>query len=329
MWSDWLYGFGGLFLLIAAMSYAFKRGKYQSVKGLHVCIPGGSCGIGLAVAKRCASEGARKVTIIARRLEVLEEAAKEIQAVNSECEVATVSCDITDPKKVDRMFEEDIDADSIDWLVNCAGMSLPGLAEETSVKDIMAELNINYLGSVFMARKVLPSMKEKGRGRIAFVSSQAAQIGVYGFASYSGSKFAIRGYAETLRQETEVHNVQVSIIYPPDTRTPGFEHENTRKPEITKLISSTSGLVEPETVAKAAVDGVSRGDFNIWCGFEGFGLSQISAGMTPPNSLLHGVFQALSASLLKLISFFVVMQLDWVVGANEKKPYKRPVTKLE
>lgn len=77
-----------------------------------------------------------------------------------------------------------------------------------------------------MARKVLPSMKEKGRGRIAFVSSQAAQIGVYGLArwvgeiggyinerslfSYSGSKFAIRGYAETLRQETEVHNVQVS-----------------------------------------------------------------------------------------------------------------------
>ncbi|KAF4742647.1 3-dehydrosphinganine reductase, partial [Perkinsus olseni] len=64
MWSDWLYGFGGLFLLIAVMSYAFKRGRYQSVKGLHVCIPGGSCGIGLAVAKRCASEGARKVTII-------------------------------------------------------------------------------------------------------------------------------------------------------------------------------------------------------------------------------------------------------------------------
>ncbi|KAF4692074.1 3-dehydrosphinganine reductase [Perkinsus olseni] len=316
MWSDWLYGFGGLFLLIAVMSYAFKRGRYQSVKGLHVCIPGGSCGIGLAVAKRCASEGSQE----ARRLEVLEEAAKEIQAVNSECEVATVE-----------LFEKDIDADSVDWLINCAGMSLPGLAEETSVKDIMAELNINYLGGVGIhgSQSFAVNEGEKGRGRIAFVSSQAAQIGVYGFASYSGSKFAIRGYAETLRQETEVHNVQVSIIYPPDTRTPGFEHENTRKPEITKLISSTSGLVEPETVAKAAVDGVSRGDFNIWCGFEGFGLSQISAGMTPPNSLLHGVFQALSASLLKLISFFVVMQLDWVVGANEKKPYKRPVTKLE
>lgn len=90
---------------------------------------------------------------------------------------------------------------------------------------------------------------------------------------------------------------------------------------------------------------MSRGDFNIWCGFEGLGLSQISAGrgltissaflvylyagMTPPNSLLHGVFQALGASLLKLVSFLVVMQLDWVVGANEKKPYKRPVTKLD
>ncbi|EER05321.1 short chain dehydrogenase, putative [Perkinsus marinus ATCC 50983] len=329
MWTDWLYGFGGLILLITLISYIFKRGKYQSVEGLHVCIPGGSSGIGLAVAKRCAADGAKRVTIIARRMEVLEKAAKEIREVNPACDVALVSCDITDPKKVDQMFVKDIDADEIDWLINCAGMSLPGLAEETTVKDIMAELNVNYLGSVFMARKVLPSMKEKGRGRIAFVSSQAAQIGVYGLASYSGSKFAIRGYAETLRQETEVHNVQVSIVYPPDTRTPGFEHENTRKPEITKLISSTSGLVEPDTVAEALVHGVSRGDFNIWCGFEGLGLSQISAGMTPPNSLLHGVFQALGASLLKLVSFLVVMQLDWVVGANEKKPYKRPVTKLD
>lgn len=43
-------------------------------------------------------------------------------------------------------FVKDIDADEIDWLINCAGMSLPGLAEETTVKDIMAELNVNYLG---------------------------------------------------------------------------------------------------------------------------------------------------------------------------------------
>mmetsp|Transcript_16768 Transcript_16768/g.13983 ORF Transcript_16768/g.13983 Transcript_16768/m.13983 type:complete len:118 (+) Transcript_16768:230-583(+) len=90
-----------------------------------------------------------------------------------------------------------------------------------------------------------------------------------------------------------------------------------------QLISQTSGLMDPDTVGKAALSGVCRGDLNIWCGLEGFGLSQISAGMTPPNSLLHGVFQVLSASLLKLISFFVVMQLDWVVKSNENKPYKR------
>lgn len=98
--------------------------RYQSVEGLHVCIPGGSSGIGLAVAKRCAADGAKRVTIIgsmprlcylkgnsrlslcvsARRMEVLEKAAKEIREVNPACDVALVSCDITDPKKVDQMY---------------------------------------------------------------------------------------------------------------------------------------------------------------------------------------------------------------------------------
>ncbi len=57
-------------------------------------------------------------------------------------------------------------------------------------------MRVNYLGSVYCTKAVVDSMKERKSGRIAFVSSQAGQIGIYGYTAYSASKFAMRGLAE-------------------------------------------------------------------------------------------------------------------------------------
>ena len=92
-------------------------------------------------------------------------------------------------------------------------------------------------------------MKAQGRGgRIVFVSSQAGQVGIFGFSAYSPSKFAVVGLAQVLRMELQAHGIFVSVAYPPDTDTPGFEEENKCKPEETKLISETAGLFQPEQV---------------------------------------------------------------------------------
>lgn len=91
-------------------------------------------------------------------------------------------------------------------------------------------------------------MKLNGGGRVVFVSSQAGQIGVFGFSAYSPSKFALTGLAQVLRMELKPHGIFVSVAYPPDTNTPGFEEENKSKPEETRLISETAGLFEPEQV---------------------------------------------------------------------------------
>lgn len=65
-------------------------------------------------------------------------------------------------------------------------------------------MSINYLGSVYPSRAVITTMKERRVGRIVFLSSQAGQVGLFGFTAYSSSKFAIRGLAEALQMEVNV-----------------------------------------------------------------------------------------------------------------------------
>lgn len=62
-------------------------------------------------------------------------------------------------------------------------------------------LDINYMGSVHATRAVVCSMKSQQQGRIVFVSSQAGQLGLFGYTAYSASKFALRGLAEALHME--------------------------------------------------------------------------------------------------------------------------------
>ena len=62
-------------------------------------------------------------------------------------------------------------------------------------------MDINFVGSVFVTRSVVAQMKQRGSGRIVFISSQAGQLGLFGFTAYSATKFALRGMAEALQME--------------------------------------------------------------------------------------------------------------------------------
>lgn len=80
-------------------------------------------------------------------------------------------------------------------------------------------MEVNYLGSVYPTRAVITTMKERRMGRIMFVSSQAGQIGLFGYTAYSPSKFALRGLAESLqmevsflRSETPLRHVQRDVL---------------------------------------------------------------------------------------------------------------------
>jgi 3-dehydrosphinganine reductase len=95
------------------------------------------------------------------------------------------------------------------------------------------------------------------------IASGASLLGIFGYASYCPSKFALKGLAETLHAELKGAGVGISIAYPPDTETPMLVEENKIKPAETKLIT---GIVKPwsaDDIAECVMDGIERGRFAI------------------------------------------------------------------
>ena len=162
-------------------------------------------------------------------------------------------------------------------------------------------VRINYLGAVYCTKACLPSMRQLGSGRIVLVSSQAGQVGVYGYTSYCATKFALKGLAESLQMELARDNIYVTVAYPPDTDTPGLAEENRTKPIETQLINGTSGVLSAEEVAKKIINTTRKGSFSCWFGINGFLLESLTSGAQPFTSMLELLYQSFTAGLARLI----------------------------
>ncbi len=144
-------------------------------------------------------------------------------------------------------------------------------------------------------------MRQLGSGRIVLVSSQAGQIGVFGYTSYCSTKFALKGLAESLQMELARDNIYVTIAYPPDTDTPGFAEENKTKPIETQLINETSGVLSVEEVARKIILSTQKGSFSCWFGINGFLLECLTSGAQPITSMLELISQSLTIGLARII----------------------------
>jgi 3-dehydrosphinganine reductase len=82
-------------------------------------------------------------------------------------------------------------------------------------------MDVNYFGTFYPTRYVLPKMKAAGDGIIVITASQGALMGIYGYGAYAASKFALRGLAETIAMESKSKGVSVTLALPTDTDTPG------------------------------------------------------------------------------------------------------------
>uniref|UniRef100_A0A8C0HPC3 3-dehydrosphinganine reductase n=1 Tax=Buteo japonicus TaxID=224669 RepID=A0A8C0HPC3_9AVES len=219
-------------------------------------VTGGSSGIGKCIAIECYKQGAF-ITLIARDENKLLQTKKEIEkyCVNDKQVVLCISVDVSkDYEQVENVLKQAQEKlGPVDMLVNCAGTSVTGKFEDIEVNSFERLMAVNYLGSVYPSRAVIATMKERRMGRIVFVSSQAGQLGLFGYTAYSPTKFALRGLAEALQMEVKPYNVYVTVAYPPDTDTPGFAEESKTKPLETKLISETSSVCQAEQVARVIV----------------------------------------------------------------------------
>lgn len=250
---------------------------HQFGKGTYV-VSGGTRGIGLAMATLIAERGADLV-LLARDKKALQLAAAECRKKNPSSKVEIISCDLAQRKAVEAACKHIRKKHkSLAGIINNAGYARPGYFHELPAEEFERAVRIDYLGAVHLTRG-LHDLVPPG-GLISFTSSVVGFIGVFGYSSYAGPKFALVGFAETLRQELLARQIQISVLCPPDTQTPGYDEENKTKPIETQALSEGAKIMTAEAVAKKFVAGVEKGKFIITCNFESALLYRLH-GMAP------------------------------------------------
>ena len=233
--------------------------------GKKAIITGGSSGIGKAAAILLARWGAH-VCICSRDAGRLEAALKEIRshAVSPDQKIASIAVDVTDRGQVKRMAPEAVmQLGGIDIVINCAGITWPGYLKDIPDTIWDSMIQVDYMGTVNTVRAFLPYFMEQKHGNIATISSVVGYMGVFGYAAYGPAKFAVTGFSECLRQELLPYNVDVSVIYPPDTDTPQWHAENKIKPQETRVLSGNIKVMPASNVAGALLKGIRKRSFTI------------------------------------------------------------------
>lgn len=236
----------------------------------HAIITGGSSGIGKAVAKLLTHQGAN-ITLIARDRYKLAQAQQELQQVmvNQTQQINIATADVAERASITSALEQAIATlGSPKLLIASAGITHPGYFTEIPLEIFEQIMAVNYFGSLYSVKAVLPAMIEHPPGHIVLISSGAGLIGIYGYSAYCPSKFALRGLAESLRGELKPKGIKLTVVYPPDTDTPQLAAENKIKPPETKKITASAKVLSAEAVAQEILQGVAKNKFEIAPGRE-------------------------------------------------------------
>lgn len=167
-----------------------------------VIITGASSGIGKALAYEFAGRGA-KLVLAARNIQKLN----EIKADLSSIKILSIKTDVSKEEDCRNLVEKTIEKwGRVDVLINNAGISMRALFADMNLDVMRRLMDVNFWGTVYCTKYALPYILEQ-RGSVVGVISIAGYIGLPGRTAYSASKFAIRGFLDTLRVEN------LKIIY--------------------------------------------------------------------------------------------------------------------
>lgn len=178
----------------------------QSFMRQRVLITGISKGIGQAVAKELANQG----YIVLGTCRHPESVSDKIQGVTY------LSLDLTNEDSIRACAA---DAGQIDILINNAGQSQIGSAEETTVADYKEMFQINFFGMVQLTSLLIPYMREQRSGKIINTGSLMASFPIAYYSSYSSTKAATQAYSFALDMELRPFGIQVALVEPNDVRT--------------------------------------------------------------------------------------------------------------
>jgi 3-oxoacyl-[acyl-carrier protein] reductase len=191
-----------------------------------IWITGASSGIGKAAAEEFARVGC-KVFVSARRVTELERLNESLKKDNLEVEI--YPCNVASYANVDQTVKKILANNTIDCLINNAGVTSFKLAEENSINEIDDIIHTNLLGSIYTIKAVLPKMTERQSGTIINILSVVTKKVFTKSSAYAASKNGLMGYTNSLREEVRKYGIKVINVIPGATETPMWSQEVRKK----------------------------------------------------------------------------------------------------
>lgn len=225
-------------------------------------VTGGSRGIGKAIAAELAEMG-YNLLLVAKEPSKLKATASELSKKYN-VKVAQFACDMAETNAIDKLYKFCTSGKlSPTVLVNNAGIFLEGSTAGMEIEQYDKTMSVNVRGMVYLTKKLMPLMKKEGGERIIIISSIWALDsypvdGRDDGTIYSISKWALRGWARSLRAEARKMNIGVTVIYPGQTFTDEWEGTSTPKerfisPEDIGKVVRAVMATGPQTVIEEVV----------------------------------------------------------------------------
>ncbi|HJV74088.1 MAG TPA: 2-hydroxycyclohexanecarboxyl-CoA dehydrogenase [Noviherbaspirillum sp.] len=192
----------------------------KGIKGKVAIVTGGAGGIGSAICRRFAEEGAN-VAVFDINKEAAESVAAAIRSNGGSAR--SFSVDLTSQESVNAaVAAAEKELGPIDVLVNNAGWDRAGNFLDTD-KDLWEHIvAINLFGALYMHHAVLKGMSERGKGRVVNIASDAARVGSSGEAVYAFCKGGLVSFSKTMARELAKKQISVNVVCPGPTDTPLF-----------------------------------------------------------------------------------------------------------
>ena len=216
-----------------------------------IIVTGAASGIGRATARRLAADGAR---VVPADCDDLSSLADELRAAGGE--VTACQVDVTKADQVEAMARDAQAAyGRIDGLVNCAGIVVSKLLEDTTEEDWDRQLGVNLKGIFLCCRAIIPVMRKDGGGTIVNIGSDLGMVGGPMTPAYCASKGGVLQLTRALAVDHAVDGIRVNCVCPGPVETPLLREIDVTVPdpavERQRVIDSTllKRVGEPEEIA--------------------------------------------------------------------------------
>ncbi|MEH6990857.1 SDR family NAD(P)-dependent oxidoreductase [Cytobacillus firmus] len=207
-----------------------------------VIITGAGSGLGKELALLFAGQGFH-IILTGRTLDKLQSVEQEIHEAGGSAQSYTL--DITQSKDISKLITQ-IQNHELHGLINNAGIGHFGPVNSLTEQNIQDMFDTNTLGTIYMTKAVLPLLKEKNEGLLMNIISTAGLKGKVNESVYVASKFAVRGFTESLQKELENTNIKVKAVYMGGMDTPFWDESD--------HIKDKSRLRSPKEVAEMILD---------------------------------------------------------------------------